>query len=114
MARLGRLAAYDERLRAVLAVSGGQRVEVVAEVLAFARATVFGWVRSVRRQGEAALQTKPTPGRASTLTPKPMERLRRLLVGRDPRQLHFDFALWSRALVGELIEREFGARLDAS
>jgi len=40
-----------------------------------------------------------------------MERLRKLLVGRGPRQLQFEFALWTRALVAELIHREFEIKL---
>lgn len=111
MARLGRRAAYDERLRAVQAIERGQRVEVVAEVLGFARSTVFGWAHAARRGGETALQTKPTPGPPPRLSARQMERLRKLLVGRDPRQLQFDFALWTRALVAELIHREFGIKL---
>jgi len=58
-----------------------------------------------------ALQTKPTPGRPRRLSARQMERLRTLLVGRDPRQLEFEFALWTRALVAQLIHREFEIQL---
>ena len=111
MAKLGRRAAYEERLRAVQAVERGQRAEVVAEVLGFARSTVFGWVQAARIGGEQALETRPTPGPPPRLAAKQMQRLRKLLVGRDPRQLQFEFALWTRALVAELIAREFGVKL---
>jgi transposase len=29
----------------------------------------------------------------------------------DPRQLKFEFALWTRGMISELIKREFGVRL---
>lgn len=54
---------------------------------------------------------KPVPGRPPRLQPLQMRRLWALLVGSDPRQLQFDFALWTRDMVRELIRREFGAGL---
>ncbi|MDA8330358.1 MAG: helix-turn-helix domain-containing protein, partial [Candidatus Dormibacteraeota bacterium] len=99
MARLGRRAAYEERVRAVQAVERGQRAEIVAEVLGFARSTVFGWVQAARLGGEQALETRPTPGPPPRLSARQMQRLRKPLVVRDPRQLQFEFALWTRALV---------------
>jgi Winged helix-turn helix len=35
-------------------------------------------------------------------------------VGNDPRQLGFRFALWTRAMVAELIGRQFGVRLSVA
>jgi hypothetical protein len=36
---------------------------------------------------------------------------RGLIVGGDSRQMQFDFAMWTRAMVQELIRREFGVGL---
>jgi transposase len=111
VAKLGRRAAYDERLRAVQAIERGKSADLVGEIFGFARSTVFGWWQGYRESGEAALRTKPTSGPASKLSEKQLRRLSKLLVGSDPRQLHFEFALWTRAMVAELIRREFGVRL---
>ena len=111
MAKLGRRAAYDERLRAVQAIERGKSAELVAEIFGFARSTVFGWWQAFREGGEAALLTKPTPGRVSMLSEKQLRRLSKLLVNSDPRQLQFEFALWTRAMVAELVQREFGMKL---
>jgi transposase len=40
-----------------------------------------------------------------------LARLYRLVVGKDPRQLQFPFGLWTKAMVRELIKREFGVGL---
>ena len=36
-----------------------------------------------------------------------------LIVGTDPRQLRFEFALWTREMVGEVIRIEFDVTLSA-
>ena len=37
--------------------------------------------------------------------------LLRWMIGRDPRQFQFDFALWTRKIVGDLIRRMFDVEL---
>jgi transposase len=59
------------------------------------------------------LKARPVPGRPPKLTGEQMRRLYTLVVGTDPRQLQFAFALWTREMVRTLIRREFGVSLSA-
>lgn len=101
------------RLRAVDQVQRGARPEEVAAALGMARGTVYGWLARYRDGGQGALLARPVPGRPPRLTPLQVRRLWALIVGADPRQLEFEFALWTREMVRELIRREFGVGLSA-
>jgi transposase len=101
-------------LRAVDRVAEGHDPRAVARMLGMHKHTVYGWVATQRQGGREALKAQPIPGRPSKLTDDQMGRLYDWLVGSDPRQLQFDFGLWTRKIVGELIHREFGVRLSAS
>jgi transposase len=92
-------------------IENGARVEDVAATLGLARSTVFGWVAKYREGGVEALAARPVPGRPPKLSGAQLARLYHLIVGRDPRQLSFEFALWTREMVRDLIRREFGVRL---
>lgn len=61
--------------------------------------------------GVDALRTKRTRGPDAKLSDDHLRRLFALLAGANPRQLGFDFGLWTRVMIGELIRREFGVRL---
>jgi transposase len=75
------------------------------------RAAVYSWLAKYRQGGLEALRAKPVPGRPPTLSGAQLARLYHLVVGNDPRQLRFAFALWTRAMIRELIRPEFGVRL---
>lgn len=92
----------------VRAVASGVHPEDAAVSLGVGRSTAFGWLRMARDGGVEALTVKKAPGPEPKLTQAQMDQVMRWLVGKDPRQLQFDFALWTRAMVGELIRREFG------
>src|SRR5215211_7189511 len=55
-------------------------------------------------------QSRSLDGR-QPLSGAQLARLSGLVVGNDPRQLQFAFALWTRAMIRELIRREFDVRL---
>jgi transposase len=64
-----------------------------------------------RAGGEEALASRKAPGPKSKLDARQQERLRRILVGKNPQQLSFPFALWTLPLVGQLVRRLFGVVL---
>src|SRR5512147_79810 len=80
-------------------------------MLGLARSTVFGWVAKYREGGRPALAARPVPGRPPKLSGAQLARVYDLIVGRDPRQLSFGFALWTREMVRDLVRREFGVAL---
>jgi transposase len=101
------------RVRAVRQIEQGAHPVAVAEAIGMRKSTVYGWLATYREGGEAALKAKPVPGRPPKLKGPQLARLYTLIVGTDPRQLQFDFALWTREMIREVIRREFDVRLSA-
>jgi transposase len=99
------------RMRAVEQVQAGAHPEDVAHALGMHRKTVYGWLAKFREGGQDALKARPVPGRPPRLSGPQIARLYALVVGRDPRQLSFEFALWTREMVRQVIRREFGVGL---
>ena len=99
------------RMRAVEQVEAGAHPEDVAVMMGFHKNTVYGWLAKVREGGRDALKAKTIPGRPAKLGGQQISRLYALIVGRDPRQLSFGFALWTRGMIRDLIHREFGVAL---
>jgi transposase len=101
------------RIRAVEQIEAGAHPEVVADALGMQRSTVYNWWAKFRSGGVPALRAKPISGRPPKLSGVQLRRLYTLIVGATPRQLQFEFDLWTRDRVRELIRREFGVALSA-
>lgn len=99
------------RMRAVEQVAAGAHPEEVAVTMGFHKNTVYGWLAKVREGGKDALKAKAIPGRPPKLAARHLSGLYALIVGADPRQLSFEFALWTREMIQVLIWREFGVKL---
>lgn len=110
MAIKGRRSTPEERLRAVQLLKEGNEAELVARMFGVSRAIVFRWQQKYDAGGPLALETKKAKGPASRLSPTQMSQLYAIITGCDPRQLQFDFGLWTRKIIRDLIRQEFGVK----
>lgn len=111
MAKRGRRATSEERIRAVRLVESGVHYEEVARVMGVGESTVLEWMRNYRAGGLAALSTKIASGRPTSLSDSQLLDLYAMIVGCEPRQLSFGFALWTRKLVQQLVRQRFKVSL---
>jgi transposase len=101
------------RLMAVERVRDGEAASSVIASYGFSRTTIYKWIAAASAPGVGlkALLSRPATGRPRTLSSRQEEQVFRWINGRDPRQYGFDFGLWTRSVVADLIERKFGIRL---
>jgi transposase len=109
--QLPRKAKEQLRMAAVNRVEAGESPEFVAAGLGINRRTIYRWIEAFHYGGEAALKAKPIPGAPPKLDAKQMARLARIVRTKNPLQLNFEFALWTLAMIRELIRRDFAVRL---
>jgi transposase len=99
------------RIRAVRSVHDGESPEIVARTLRVTPRTMYGWLARYRRGGWNALKAKPLAGRPPKLDGKKLKWLYNTMTRKNPLQLNFQFALWTREMVAELIRARYGIRL---
>ena len=99
------------RVRAVRRIEEGESPEVVVKALGMNRRTVYRWIALYREGGAEALTAKPLMGRPLKLNGARLRWIYRTIVTKNPLQLRFPFALWTREMVKELIERKYGVTL---
>jgi transposase len=101
------------RIRAVKQVEAGESPEKIIQGLGFHRSCIYEWLARYREGGEAAHRTKPLSGCPPKLTGSPMRKLYQIITEKNPLQLKFPFALWTCAMIREVIQKEFQVRWSA-
>jgi transposase len=104
----------EKRAQVVRLVERGVGVEDVAAAFGVGRSTVYGWWSAYQERGEKSFVVGKAKGAVPKLSPRQVAGLRRTIVGKDPRQLRFEFALWTRDMVGELIKERYGVTMSKS
>lgn len=99
------------RRLAVQRVFDGESASVVTRSYGLGDRTIYNWLRVARAQGLDALAPKPRPGRGRSLTDFEAEEVKRWILTGDPRQYGFDFGLWTRQIVSDLINDRLNIRL---
>ena len=102
------------RTRAVQRVQAGESPEIVIKTLGFSRACIYNWLARYRAGGWHALKTGIRTGRPRKLGGKPIAWIYKTIVDKDPLQMKFHFALWTRSMVAIVIKRKYGIKLSES
>src|SRR5271163_469013 len=102
------------RVRAVRSVQAGESPEVVARSLRINPRTMYGWLAQYRRGGWGALKAKPLFGRPPKLDARALQWVYEVVTQKNPLQLKFAFALWTREMVAALIKSKCGVTLSAN
>lgn len=99
------------RIRAVRSVQAGEAPAVVARVVDVHVEVVYKWLSMYRAGGWDALKAKPIPGRPRLLDERAMRWIYETVAAKNPLQMKFDFALWTREMIRTVIKRKFGVEL---
>jgi transposase len=102
------------RIRAVQQVQNGESPEAVIRALGFSRACIYQWLAAYRAGGWDGLKAGKITGRPKKLTGSQLRWIYKTVIGKNPLQLGFPFALWTRSMISQLISRKFGVKLSLS
>ena len=99
------------RKLAIQRIQAGESPEQVVKILGFHRSSVYIWMQRYQQGGFDGLKTLPLSGRPPKLTSSQEKKVFDIVTSKNPMQLKFLFALWTRAMVKQLIRDQFGVEM---
>lgn len=95
------------RFEAIRRFKAGESPRFIIDNMGLNRTSIYRWIAAHKKGGESALKAKVHPGRAPKLSAKQKTTIRTWICGKDPRQHGFDFGLWTRKIVQQMILDKF-------
>lgn len=99
------------RLMALDRIAEGESLAAISASFGMRRTRAYKVRLKTRGKGKRAVQLRRAPGRRRTLTDAQERQVFSWVNGKNPRQFGFDFGLWTRQIVRELITQRFGVAL---
>lgn len=99
-----------KRITALQLLADKKEPKAIAEQLGVAVSTVYCWLAAFMQHGCASLTYRPKTGRKTKLTTEQLQTLK-LKLSAAPTECGYASGLWNSALVGSLIQTQFGQSL---
>lgn len=112
--RLDHKTLTELRKRAVTSIQGGESPASVAAAFGVNERTVYRWLAAYRKGGWGELDARKRGGRPRKLDGRAMKWIYETIAKKSPLQLKFPFALWTAAMVQQLIKSRFSVKLSHS
>ena len=109
--KLSREALADIRIKAVQRVEDGESPEEVIDLLGFHRSCIYRWIAQYREGGLEGLKKKSATGKQPKLNGQQLQKLYKIITSKNPIQLKFEFSLWTRSMIRQVIRDEFNIKL---
>jgi transposase len=99
------------RIRAVQRILDGESPEIIAKTLGYHRSAVYQWLKRYETAGIEGLKYQKIPGKQPKLSRVEKQKIFDIVTSKNPLQLKFAFALWTRAIVKDFILDQFAISL---
>lgn len=109
---LDRKTMEEIRIRAVLAVrEDGKSPEDVIATFGMNRRDIYRWLAAYDEGGTDALKARKAPGKKPKLTENQRKRVAHIMRKKTPLQMGYMTKLWTRQIVSDIINKQFGITL---
>ena len=105
--KLSREALEQLRINSVMRVEAGESPEIVIKSIGFERTCIYKWIAIYRYGGLDALKSRKATGRKPILSGEQLMKLFSIVKNETPEQYEFPFALWTVAIIRDVIKRVF-------
>src|SRR5271157_5334341 len=92
-------------------IEEGEAPSEVMRSLGFSRTAIYPWLRKFEAEGWEGLVERIAQGPEPKLSEQQRQRVKRWILGKDPRQYGFDFGLWTRRIVQTMIGEKMGVEV---